>query len=130
LGFINVYPMRYSFVADHFQYLAAAGLMVLVATGITVAFRKFSSIRMIVYVVLLLALATLTWRQCEVYHDEETLWRVTLQKNPNSWMAADNLGLVLIRKGQLNEVIGLEQKALALNPDTTTAYDNLGFAFF
>ena len=25
LGFINVYPMRYSFVADHFQYLASIG---------------------------------------------------------------------------------------------------------
>ena len=25
LGFFDVYPMRYSFVADHFQYLASAG---------------------------------------------------------------------------------------------------------
>jgi len=27
LGFINVYPFVFSFVADHFQYLAAAGLV-------------------------------------------------------------------------------------------------------
>ena len=25
LGFLNVYPFRYSYVADHFQYLASAG---------------------------------------------------------------------------------------------------------
>ena len=27
LGFVNVYPFKYSFVADHFQYLASAGIM-------------------------------------------------------------------------------------------------------
>jgi hypothetical protein len=31
LGFFDVYPMRYSFVADHFQYLASLGLIVLFA---------------------------------------------------------------------------------------------------
>ena len=35
LGFANVYPMRYSFVADHFQYLASVGLIVLAAAGLT-----------------------------------------------------------------------------------------------
>src|SRR6185312_8980830 len=34
LGFINVYPFRYSFVADHFQYLASVGLTVLGAAGL------------------------------------------------------------------------------------------------
>ena len=27
LGFVNVFPMRYSFVADHFQYLASLGMI-------------------------------------------------------------------------------------------------------
>src|SRR5262249_8394678 len=31
LGFFDVYPMRYSFVADHFQYLASIGLIALAA---------------------------------------------------------------------------------------------------
>ena len=33
LGFFNVYPFRYSFVADHFQYCAVAGPVVLAAAG-------------------------------------------------------------------------------------------------
>ncbi|MGK4301758.1 hypothetical protein, partial [Klebsiella pneumoniae] len=33
LGFFDVYPMRFSFVADHFQYLASAGLLALLAAG-------------------------------------------------------------------------------------------------
>ena len=31
LGFFDVYPMRYSFVADHFQYLASLGPIALAA---------------------------------------------------------------------------------------------------
>src|ERR1019366_9440201 len=35
LGFVNIFPFRYSFVADHFQYLAGVGLIVLAAAGLT-----------------------------------------------------------------------------------------------
>src|SRR5262249_33959997 len=33
LGFLNVYPFLFSFVADHFQYLASLGIITLVAAG-------------------------------------------------------------------------------------------------
>ena len=33
LGFLNVYPFIYSYVADHFQYLASLGIIVLVAAA-------------------------------------------------------------------------------------------------
>ena len=34
LGFVNVYPFKFSFVADHFQYLASIAVIALVAAGI------------------------------------------------------------------------------------------------
>ena len=34
LGFLNVYPFRFSFVADHFQYLACLGVIVPCAAGL------------------------------------------------------------------------------------------------
>src|SRR5271170_2288995 len=37
LGFIMLYTFLYSFVADHYQYVASIGLMALVAAGITIA---------------------------------------------------------------------------------------------
>ena len=33
LGFLNVYPFRYSFVADHYQYLAGLGVITVVSAG-------------------------------------------------------------------------------------------------
>ena len=40
MGFFNVFPFCYSFVADHFQYLACIGLITLAAAGIAILFRS------------------------------------------------------------------------------------------
>ena len=42
LGFLNVYPFRFSFVADHFQYHASVALLALAAAGIVMALRRTS----------------------------------------------------------------------------------------
>jgi protein O-mannosyl-transferase len=85
LGFVNYYPMRYSFVADHFQYLAMIALIVPVAGFLWRWLGRGA-------IVVLIPLAVLTWRQCEIYHDPVTLWTDTVAKNPGSWMAHAQLG--------------------------------------
>ena len=45
LGFFNVYPFRYSFVADHFQYHACIALVALFAAAATLAARRFAAQR-------------------------------------------------------------------------------------
>ena len=42
LGFLNVYPFRYSYVADHFQYLAILAIIVPAAAGLTILARRLS----------------------------------------------------------------------------------------
>jgi tetratricopeptide (TPR) repeat protein len=87
LGFVNVYPMRYSFVADHFQYLASIGLIVLIAA----AFYRLSRFS----VVVCLPLAWITWHQQYIYKDAKTLWENTIAQNPTCWMAHINLATEL-----------------------------------
>jgi len=41
LGLFNIYPFRYSYVADHFQYIAGLGVLVPVAAGLTLAGRAW-----------------------------------------------------------------------------------------
>ncbi len=85
LGFVNLYPMRYSFVADHFQYVASIGLIVLTAAGLW-RLGHIPSAAVIV------VLAILTWRRGPIYQNQLVLWKDTTDHNPASWMAWGNLG--------------------------------------
>jgi len=106
LGFFNVYPMRYSFVADHFQYLASVGLLVLAgAASHAVLARMSSSGRGLVCGLGLTCLGVLTWQQARVYRDTLTLWNDTLAKNPNCWMAYNNRGVARLKLGQAEEAL-------------------------
>jgi tetratricopeptide (TPR) repeat protein len=122
LGFVNVYPMRYSFVADHFQYLASVGLIILFAAGLNRAPR-------VIPATLVVLLGALTWQQTGIYRDLETLWRDTLAKNPGCWMAQNNLGTVFADKGRYDEAIKYYRKAIQLNPNFSEAQYGLGLAF-
>jgi tetratricopeptide (TPR) repeat protein len=130
LGFFDVYPMRYSFVADHFQYLASAGLVTLAAAVLAAEWPWPAArrLRPAVVGVLLLALGTLTWRQAAMYADVETLWRTTIARNPTCSMAYNNLGIVLLKAGRTEEALNHFQRAVQLEPENAEAFDSLGTA--
>jgi protein O-mannosyl-transferase len=117
LGFLNIYFMRYSLVADHWEYFAIIGPIVLAA----VIIRK-----PVLAAALLLALGALTWKQCGIYANSETLWRATLAKNPDSAMVRNNLSGELLETGQVDEAMQLCDSVLATHPNEVTAQFNLG----
>jgi protein O-mannosyl-transferase len=131
LGFIMLFTFRYTFVADHYQYLACIGPIALVSAGIAILSDRLKQCRALVLSVALFAVAglgTLTWRQAAMYGDIETLWRTTLARNPECWMAHTNLGIVLLQKGELNDGIAHYRAALQMQPDSWDAEYNLGTA--
>ena len=134
LGFCNVFPFIYSFVADHFQYLASLGVITLVAAGVTLLLRRERlwnhPVGYAVCLVLLVSLGILTWRQNRMYSDIDSLYLTTIARNPDCWLAQNNLGLALANRGQFDEAIGHYQKVLEIKPDCVEALDNLGVALF
>jgi protein O-mannosyl-transferase len=132
LGFLNVYPFRYSLVADHFQYLASVGIIAFVAAGIASLFepgQRWKRPTMFALCLAFLAfLAALTWRQSAMYGDIETLWNTTIERNPKAWMAHNNLGTVLLQKGKVDEAIVHFRKALEIKADHADVQANLGSA--
>ena len=132
LGFIMLYTFRFSFVADHYQYLASIGPLALAAAGITNAFgigeNRKPFLRAAVCGGLLLSLGVLTWRQCAMYANAETLWETTISKNPNSWMAYHNLGTVFLQMGRTDEAIAQFNKALEIDRNYAAAHNSLGNA--
>jgi protein O-mannosyl-transferase len=123
----NLYFMRFSYVADHFYYLAGIGFMVLVAAALT---RAVPNSKFLIAVALPMAaiLSALSWQRCHAFRDEETLWRDTVAQNPNAWMAHNNLGIALEESGRFQDAIRHYEQALRLEPDYAKAYNNLGGA--
>ncbi|HEY4882219.1 MAG TPA: tetratricopeptide repeat protein [Myxococcales bacterium] len=132
LGFFDVYPFLFSFVADHFQYLASLGIIALAAAGAVLLLDRLPPWRRRAGQALclggLLTLAVLTWNQSHLYADRETLYRATIRGNPGCWMAYNNLARSLISRGATDEAIGLSSKALELRPDYPEAHNNLALA--
>lgn len=128
LGFINIYPMRFSFVADHFQYIASIAIIALLIGGCfslarTVRLKQMLSLLMIV---ISFGLTFLTWKQAAAYESFETLFLDTIRKNPGCWMAYNNLAKSARARGDIDEAIRLFQKELKLEPDHHFAHHNLG----
>jgi tetratricopeptide (TPR) repeat protein len=128
LGFIDVYPFRYSFVADHFQYLALIGPITLVAAAISSIGNRQRLIRPVCGLALVAALSILTWRQSRMYSDMETLWRTTLDRNPRAAMAHTNLGVLLLAKGEPDAAISHLETSLRIKPDDAETQNNMGLA--
>jgi tetratricopeptide (TPR) repeat protein len=153
LGFFSVYFFRYSFVSDHFQYLASMGPLALAGAGIATLLGRFyetpaefvshtdgvprsnaiigSPRRRLILVggfcgIVFMSLGFLTSRQTAQYHDLSALYTETLQKNPACWMAHYNLGIVLSEKGKADQAIDHYRQAVALRPDYAEAHYNLG----
>jgi len=129
LGFFNTYPMRFSFVADHFQYIASVGLLALAAAGIITwldtSAKRLPALAFLPYA-LLLGLAFLTLRQSEMYTSHEKLWEVTADRNPDSFIAHNNLGNLVLRRGLVDEAMLHYQRVTQLEPDYEVGHYNLG----
>lgn len=130
LGFFSGAFFLYSFVNDHFQYLACIGPLALAASAITFALERFGGrqprLKPAVCGLLLVVLGSLSCWQTRIYRNVETLWRDTLTKNPDSWMAHDNLGTYFSKTGNYAEASEHYLEAIRLYPADPRAYNNLG----
>src|SRR5208283_4889639 len=133
LGFVNLYGSRYSWVWDHWQYLPDLGLLALAAAVLAQGWDR-AAIRIpwlgpALVAALAGALGALTWDHCGMFHDDQTLYRTTIERNPDCWMAHYNLGIILTHAPErLPEAISEFELALRIKPDFAEAHDNLGIA--
>jgi tetratricopeptide (TPR) repeat protein len=129
LGFFDIYPMRYSFVADHYAYLATAVAAGALATAAATWRAHGVAVRRGVLaagLAWLAVLGALTARQAAIYKDEATVWRDTVRKNPGSWIAHNNLASRALMDGDLDAALTLTAAAQRLNPVYPEAYNNRG----
>ncbi|MGD0261153.1 MAG: tetratricopeptide repeat protein [Verrucomicrobiota bacterium] len=137
LGFVNIGFMKYSLVADHWQYFSIIGPITLASAGVAMAMGRIQSLEAVqssellsatLCGAMLVGLGGVTWRQSAIYRDSETFWRAVLATNPGCWRAHYIFGDSLSEQGRLDEAIAHYQKALEIQPDYAYAHNNLGNA--
>lgn len=133
LGFFNVYPMRYSFVADHFQYHAGIGLIVLFCALLAIFFTRFHRFDKFARIpgtaILLGVLGVLTWRQTFIYKDFVTLFKETIKKNRDSTLVLTTVAAILSEECDKEQAVKLYERAIEIEPLDDVAHFNVGKIF-
>ncbi len=126
LGFVNLYGGLYSFVWDHWQYLADLGPLALAGAALSGGWERVRPVGPFLGAVLVGLCAVLTWYHGGMFHDDVTLYRATLARNPSAWMAHYNLGCILMRNpADVPEAVAEFETTLRLRPEHMGARGNL-----
>jgi len=138
LGLIEVGFMQYSPVSNVYAHLALLGVTALAGAGwarldAALSPGAVSGVRYFLNgaaAAVAGGLAVLTWQQAGVYSDATALYRDTVARNPSSWAAHTNLGVMLYESDQVAPAIMHLEKAVRLKPDFPEARNDLGNAYF
>ena len=125
LGFVQNGPQ---IAADRYTYFAGPVVAILGASLFVALRRRAGELAIGAAALVLVVLADLTWRQAEVWHDSTSLWTQVLRVEPDSPLAHNNMGNVLLLERQLNDAVGHYRRALAAAPGYAEARNNLGVA--
>ena len=133
---LGVIPMSYhrvSWVADHLAYLPLTGLLGLAVAGAGAGYAWLAApLRGPAIGGAMLIVGLLAWqshRYAGTFRNDATAWSHVLQRDPESWLAHNNLGLALTEAGRLTEAIWHLQEAVRVQPNAVAAHYNLGLAF-
>ncbi len=144
LGFVDYGYMQFSFVADRFQYLAGAGVIVLVVAAAGQGFERlavFIRFAMPARTTLIAAvppaaaalavlaiLGTLTWQQSGIYRDNRTFYSHIISLNPQARNAHYNLGNDSYKDRRFADALAAYRIAAEKRPGHVWAHLGMGLS--
>lgn len=122
LGFFNVFSFLFSYVADHYHYVAAAAALAAAGSGAAwLATRVPARARLAGTIAGVLAIGALTWisrGQSALYVHNTVLFADNVRKVPDSWMAHHILAHTLAKDpARSADAIVHYREALRYHPD-------------
>lgn len=132
LGFVNLYGGLYSFVWDHWQYLADYAPLTAIATSVSFFWNKLSTVYRGALggavAAVIVAFAVLSAKHCTLFRDDHTLFTRTIELNPDCWMAYNNLCSEQLILKNFPEALAYAKEAARSNPHNDAVQCNLGMA--
>ncbi len=130
LGLLEVYYFRFSYVADHWLYLACIGPFALAAGALGERARHadgaLRAVQVGAAVLLVAALSIASHAKTRTFESSLTLWQDTVAHNPDSYLVRYNLGLELQQRGRTSDALAQYAEALRLRPDSVPVRVNRG----
>jgi tetratricopeptide (TPR) repeat protein len=117
--------------ADRYTYLPQIGLYIATTwavTDLTSLWRRQRTILSVAAILVIGALSLCAWVQTSYWRESERLFRHALAVTTNNDVAENNLGIVFLGQGKVDEAISLLQSAVDLRPDNSPAHENLAKA--
>jgi tetratricopeptide (TPR) repeat protein len=117
--------------ADRYTYLPQIGLYIAVTWAVAdlTALRRHQRTIISAAAILVIGLLSVCgWVQASYWRDSETLFKHALAVTTNNDVAENNLGIVFLRQGRVDQAISLLQAAVDLRPDNSPAHENLAKA--
>jgi tetratricopeptide (TPR) repeat protein len=68
----------------------------------------------------------MTWHETFKYKDKETLWLDSVNKNPKSYIAQNNVGTIYFSKNKFEAAYFHFMKAMEIDPNQGTTHNNIG----
>ncbi len=127
---------RGELVHDRYLYMPMAGISVLGGLGIAAIGRRWASApdarRTLgtAVAVLGVAFALITFHQSSFWEDNLVLYSRGVAIAPHNGLAANNLGAVLLGRGQWDEAMALFQKAVEYAPNLFLAQYDMGLGYY
>lgn len=118
MGLVDHFFLRYSFVGDHFQYLASMAPLALIAAGLTTVTSRLirsNAARVTLAFLLLLIPSLLSWHHSRIFENNFTLWKHSVSSNPDSWLACGCLATEYMARGDVATATALARRAANLN---------------
>ncbi len=117
--------------ADRYTYLPQIGLYIAATWAVTDFTRSWRFQRKALAMAALIVVGALSWRcwlQASYWRDSETLFTHALAVTRNNDVAMNNLGIIFLEKGRLDDAISNLKAAIDVRPENAPAHDNLAKA--
>ncbi|HUI84044.1 MAG TPA: tetratricopeptide repeat protein [Candidatus Binatia bacterium] len=107
-------------MADRYAYVSFIGLFIMVCWGVAewAAERRLSRVLLpAASIMVMLALAAVTWHQLGYWKDDVTLWSHSAAVTTGNWKAELMLGMALDTEGRYEDALGHFFRAAAIEPN-------------